>query len=97
MEQIQYQYGIDANDDGLAEQFVSATNVTDWDEVIAVRIDMLVRTPNEDDQYPGDNTNYTLASGTVDNGLAYTVPTAAKKFRRKQFTKVVQIRNRIRY
>ncbi|MCP4406916.1 MAG: prepilin-type N-terminal cleavage/methylation domain-containing protein [Gammaproteobacteria bacterium] len=97
VEQIQYQYGIDTNADGQVEQFASATNVANWNQVVAVRIDMLVRTVSEDSDYIDTNTTYTLAGGTADNGLVYTVPTADRGFHRKQLAKVVQIRNRTRF
>lgn len=97
VEQIQFQYGIDSNADGQVEQFASATSVSNWNQVIAVRIDMLVRTLREDSDYQDAKPTYTLAGGTADNGLVYTVPTADRGFHRKQLTKVVQIRNRTRF
>jgi Tfp pilus assembly protein PilW len=97
VEQIQYQYGIDASGDGQVEQFASATSVSNWNQVVAVRIDMLVRTESEDPDYQDATATYTLAGGTADNGLVYTVPTSGLGFHRKRLTKVVQIRNRTRF
>ena len=97
VEQIQFQYGMDANADGQVEQFVSATTVPNWNQVIAVRVEMLIRTRWPDQDYQDPNVTYTLAGGTTDNGLVYTVPAADRSFRRKQLEKVVQIRNRTRF
>lgn len=97
VEQIQYQFGIDTTGSGQASRFLSASSVTDWNDVIAVRIDMLVRSTNPDVAYEDANPSYSLAGGATDNGLVYTVPTDAVHYHRKQLSKIVQIRNRTRF
>jgi hypothetical protein len=97
VEQMQFQYGIDSNADGQVEQFSSATSVSNWNQVIAVRIDMLARTVTEDEDYQDPTASYTLAGGSADNGIVYTVPTSDRGYHRKRLSKVVQIRNRTRF
>jgi Tfp pilus assembly protein PilW len=97
VEQMQFQYGIDSNADGQVEQFASATSVSNWNQVIAVRIDMLVRTVIEDEDYQDPNASYTLAGGSADNGIVYTVSASDRGYHRKRLSKVVQIRNRTRF
>jgi len=97
VEQIQFQYGIDDSGTGRVSRFVSASTVADWSQVVAVRVDMLVRTHNEDVGFTDPNGTYTLAGGTADNGLVYAVPSGDAGYRRKQVTRVIQIRNRTRF
>ena len=97
VEQMQFQYGIDTSSDGQVEQFVSASSVTNWNQVAAVRVDMLVRTESQDPDFQDPNATYTLAGGTADNGLVYVVSASDRGFHRKRLTKVVQIRNRTRF
>lgn len=97
VEQIQFQYGIDDTGSGRVSRFVSASTVPSWTRVVAVRIDMLIRTLNQDVGFSDPNSTYTLAGGTADNGLVYAVPSGDDRYRRKRVTKVVQIRNRTRF
>ena len=46
IEQLQILYGIDTDDDISPNQYVSSDNVPDWDEVTAIRIMLLARSPN---------------------------------------------------
>lgn len=97
VEQIQFQYGIDDTGTGRVSRFVSASTVPNWNQVLAVRIDMLVRTLNPDVGFSDPNSTYTLAGGTADSGLVYTVPSGGNQYHRKQMSKVIQIRNRTRF
>jgi type IV pilus assembly protein PilW len=48
VERLQLTYGIDTNTDGLVDRFENARLITDWRQVVSVRISMLVRTPTEE-------------------------------------------------
>lgn len=96
VEQLQFQYGVDTNGDTVAEQFVNAGNVADWSQVVAVNVDMLVRTPTPDHSI-ADTTVYNLAGGTaVSGGINFTPSTAEQPYHRKQLNKSIQVRNRVR-
>jgi len=96
VEQIQYLYGVDADQDTVAERFVNADSVADWDQVVAVKVDMLSRTTSIDLSH-NDTNSYDLGGGSgVAGGLQHTPASDERNFHRKQFTKLVQIRNRVR-
>lgn len=96
VEQLQFQYGIDTNGDTVADQVLNAGGVTNWTQVFSVNVDMIVRTPLPD-RSVSDTTTYSLAGGSaVTGGLDFTPSTAAQPYHRKQLTKLVHVRNRVR-
>ncbi len=48
VERLQFTYGLDLNSDGVVDRFENASLITDWRQVVSVRISMLVRTPTEE-------------------------------------------------
>ncbi len=87
VEQMQALYGVDSDNDGNAEQYLAANSVSDWNRVVSVRVNLLLRELEKDVSYTSDATFGMLDSFT------YTVPTGKRAYRRKQYTTVVQIRN----
>ena len=85
VEQFQVQYGLDTNDDGSVDSFVDAPayNSTQWDDVIAARIWILVRA---ECQEPGFTDSNTYAMGDVNY-------TPSDSYRRQMFTSTVSLRN----
>ena len=86
VENMQILYGEDtAGNDWIADTYVNAGAVTDWDTVVSVRISLLMRTVQE---YGSDlnTTTYDLLGTTID-------PTDDRR-RRRMFTTTIQIRNR---
>ncbi|GMQ92440.1 MAG: PilW family protein [Gammaproteobacteria bacterium] len=86
VENMQVTYGIDTTSpgDGIVDQYITAAAVTDWSQVMSVRVELLVRAPSVEGYYI--------------NRLSYpigdiTVPAANDQFRRKIFTTTIQIRN----
>jgi len=87
VESMQFLYGEDTTgNDRVADTYVNAGAVTDWEDVVSVKIALLVRSINE---YGADKDtqSYDLL-GTSFN------PTDDRR-RRRVFTTTVQIRNRI--
>lgn len=95
VENMQILYGIDntpQDDNYQPDQYVSANDAAlDFDNVRAIRISLLVRTPRE--------TNRPQQAGTfrllgVDNATSVDVTTLADRRIRKVFTTTVQLRNK---
>jgi prepilin-type N-terminal cleavage/methylation domain-containing protein len=86
IENLQVQYGIDTNNDDSVDSFVNAAGPADsmWDQIIAVRIWLLVRSECRDTGYTNDTT---YAMGDVSS-------TFNDSYRRKLYTTTVRLRNR---
>ena len=87
VEDMQVQYGVDTNNDGSANSFADADNVTatQWDDIVAIRIWLLMRTSFEDADY--QNT----AQYRMPDGL-YT-PNPVDGYRRLLVTRTIKMRN----
>ncbi len=93
VETLQIMYGEDTNVpyDFQADRYVNAANVTDWESIVSVRISILVRSPEaNNDGTPG----YTL-DGTTVNNTSIPTDTNNKFHTRKVYTTTVSIRNRM--
>jgi type IV pilus assembly protein PilW len=89
VERMQVRYGVDTTMDRVVDDYVDANEVTNWDNVVAVRIALLVRSVQE---YGTDldTRTYTLLD-TED-----PIPAANDRRQREVFTATVSIRNRVR-
>lgn len=86
VEALQIVYGVDTTGDGTIDFYRTASAVDDWQEVIAVRIGVLVRTPAEN--------NLDLDTRTYDVlGLTYD-PDPDDRRQRMVLTTTVTLRNR---
>ena len=88
VENLQVQYGIDTPpQDDSVDSYVDAGAPTDamWDQVIAVRIWLLVRAECPDNSYT-NTTIYTMAGADL--------PAFNDNYRRKLYTSTVRLRNR---
>jgi type IV pilus assembly protein PilW len=87
VEQMQVEYGIDTNGDRLVDTYGPATATTNWQRAIAVRIALLVSSP---DQYgtDRDGRTYQLLNTTVN-------PPGDRRLR-EVFTTTVSVRNQAR-
>jgi type IV pilus assembly protein PilW len=83
IEDFQILYGIDTDPtaDGIANQYVTANNVTSWNKVASVRLFVLARSI---DPVGNDPRQYTFMG---------TKTTATDGYVRKQFTATIQVRN----
>lgn len=83
VENMQIQYGTDANGDGIVESYADGNAVADWSRVAAVRISLLVA---------GNDDNVTTSKQTYDyNGASVTAPDQRL---RQVFTTTVSVRNK---
>jgi type IV pilus assembly protein PilW len=92
VEQMQVLYGVNTDGDleGNADRYFTADNVPNWDNVVSVRLSLLVRNP-EIDVAANDTNAYQMAGG-----FNYTPPVSDRQYTRKLFNNVIQIRNRTR-
>jgi len=90
VENMQIQYGVDTDSDGVANYYTSADNLTFTtaaDPIVAVRISLLLRSNDEIPKRPATSNTFTLASTNVMNA------TADARLR-KVFTTTIKIRNK---
>lgn len=93
VEQMQLEYGVDANLDTNVEFYATAAQVTaasQWNRVASIRVSLIVRADERSKIL--DTSSYTLPGGYV-----FTPVGDAQYYQRKVFTSVVQIRNRSRF
>ncbi len=89
--QLRFALDTDAEPDGLMNgDYVTADAVTNWAQVIAVRVSLLVRSTNAVDA------SMAPASAPM-NGMSMVFPTTGPQFDRRVFTTTVALRNRIAY
>ncbi|KGK42839.1 hypothetical protein LH51_04225 [Nitrincola sp. A-D6] len=66
---MQIRYGVDTNDDRRVDNYVTANNVADWDDVVAVRVSLLARSehanilPNNMTGIPFDGGTFNAPAG----------------------------------
>jgi type IV pilus assembly protein PilW len=87
IEQIQVQYGVDTNGDVIVDEYRSADNVADWNDVISVSVALLARSLEE---YGSDTDQRSY------NLLDEVVAAPADRRLREVFTATASIRNRVR-
>ena len=94
IENIQIEYGMDTTDDGVPDKdpglgrvFRTAAEVTDWTQVVAVKLYVLSRSLTERPEYPVDDKSYVIGSdGTALSALG-------GRYRRQMMTTVLQLTN----
>lgn len=69
---MQIEYGLDSNGDGIADSYVGAPALSDWPNVVAVKMHILARNTEATKGYT-DNKTYSLGpvAGTVTPGDSY--------------------------
>ncbi len=89
IERVSLLYGLYADNDGVAEQFTATPADTAWEQVIAVQVSVLARTPNSTPGYSDVNKTYDLGGG-----VNFTcTPAVNCNFKRHVFTQIASIRN----
>lgn len=86
VEDLQLQYGVDNNADGAADIYQLASAVTNWANVVSVRINLLLRSDADNLTVDGKQTYYF-------NGASQT---ATDNRLRAVFSRTVTLRNRVR-
>jgi type IV pilus assembly protein PilW len=93
VESLQVKYGVDTTSavaDGIVDSYVTAEAVTDWSDVVAVRMGLLLRSSSK---VAGD---LSVAASAPVNGRTINYPSGSK-YDRRVFTTTVAVRNRITY
>lgn len=84
IDNIKITYGIDSDADKVPNKYITASNVTDWSQVVSVKISLLA--------YSIENNVTTSAQPYTFNG---TATTPADKKLRSVFNAVINLRNRV--
>ncbi len=87
IEQMQIQYGSDLDQDGVVDVYQTADAVDNWNEVLDVRLGLIVA-GRTDDAGMEDTDSYSLP------GFVHSVPTDRRRLHRKSFNQLVRLRNR---
>lgn len=87
VETMQLLYGVDADGDRVVDDYVAANAVTDWKNVLSVKLALLLRGPTEVSRGELNTTTYSFYGTTID-------PPDDRRVR-QLFTATVGIRNRI--
>ncbi len=87
VENMQLLYGEDTGTDRVADTYVDATAVTNWDNVVSVRIALLFRTVNQNFSIDPDTQTYNLLGTTYDPVDDF--------HRRKVVNSTIVLRNRL--
>lgn len=94
VESMQILYGMDADGDGTADNYVTADNVTEWQWVVSVNISLLMRSSNvtgDAADLTDDTNSYVL--GGPDAATGVTIDPLDDKRRRRVFNVSIRIRN----
>ncbi|MEC9411539.1 MAG: PilW family protein [Pseudomonadota bacterium] len=88
VEQMQVEYGVDTSNNGSVDQYVKANAVAEWEQVISVRISLVMINidPQQNDNVALGNAAYTLEGNVI-------TPNDGRL--RQVFTKTITLRNRI--
>jgi type IV pilus assembly protein PilW len=92
VENMQILYGEDTTGDKVADTYVRADSITDWTNIVSVRISLLMRTIKSNPQIGEDTATHQMLGGDFGGGA--TIGPVNDFNRRRVFTATVQIRNR---
>jgi len=92
IENMQFLYGIDTDGDSVANKYDSISGITAADDIVAIKIAMLARSPDDNVALATESRTRTLLDVNV-----YTVGvnTADDKRIRRDFTTTARLRNRL--
>ncbi|MBS0418890.1 MAG: PilW family protein [Proteobacteria bacterium] len=90
VEAMQIKYGVDTDSDLLADQYVTADNVTDWGSVVSINLAILVRSIDQTG-VEKDKQTYKLLGGTAAGGGTYSGFNDRRQ--RSVFTTTITLRN----
>lgn len=85
IEHMRFLYGVDTSGDGIADFYVPASAVANWDQVVSLRIGLVAATPN--------TINPTLDTQTY-NVLGNTFNPVDDRRSRRLYTMIITLRNR---
>ena len=92
IETMQILYGEDTDADGIANQYVTGDSIADSNNVVAIRIGLLVKSPSEIAEEDNDTTYDVAGTPVADTGTAVTH--GGDKRLRNVYTSTIKVRNR---
>ncbi len=94
VEAMRLLYGVDSDEDGVADRYSGADTVTDWNSVVSIRVYLLVRATEPDRNYQ-DTKTYQLGDVTVTATQATNDSQGAelRNFRRMVVNTTVNLHN----
>ena len=92
IESMQILYGEDTDSDTQAERYLTANNVTTWNDVISVRLGLLVHSPDQTNAV--NDTNTYVVAGTPIADTVTAITHDGDRRLRYSFTSTVKMRNR---
>mgnify|MGYP003863420953 CR=1 FL=1 len=95
VEQMQFDYGLDLNNDHQIDEYLAAHLVEDWQDVLSVRISLIIRGQKKDLSINRPGKEYLMLGDTADTGNGFVVGDEVKHFRRKVYQREVVLRNRL--
>ena len=90
IENMQLEYGLDSNDDGVADSFSTKINDAEWGNVVSVKLHLLARTLSPSMAHT-DTKSYVL--GSDENGQQYVISATGDKYKRHVFTSLIGLPN----
>ena len=91
VENMQVLYGVDTDGDQQANSYVTANKVSDWDDVVSLRLALLVRSRNDGVALNTDTRAWQL----LDKAVYTTLAPANDSRVRRIFSSTVRLRNRL--
>jgi hypothetical protein len=94
VELIDYRFGVDVDQDGVPDNYTANVVTAQWPLVVSVKVTMLIRSPNLNNEYDDSSKNYDLVGDGVSAVYRCTnSPAPACNYKRKIFSQILQVRN----
>jgi type IV pilus assembly protein PilW len=90
IENMQVEYGLDSNNDGVADSFTTKVNDAAWGNVVSVKLHLLARTLSPSMEHT-DTKTYVL--GSDENGQQNVIGATGDKYKRHVFTSLIGLPN----
>ncbi|MGW8392866.1 PilW family protein [Pseudoduganella sp. HUAS MS19] len=90
IENMQLEYGLDGDEDGVAESFSTKISDADWGKVVSVKLHLLARTLSPSLGHT-DTKTYVLGAG--EDGKPNVISAANDKYKRHVFTSLIGLPN----
>lgn len=90
IENMQLEYGLDSNEDGVADSFTTKINDAEWGNVVSVKLHLLARTLSPS---LGHTDSKTYVLGADDKGQPNVINASNDKFKRHVFTSLIGLPN----
>ena len=98
IEMLAFAYGLDTNDDLQVDSYREAGDITNWSQVLSVRVSFIARGDELDNVV--DTTEYAMTAsrcyGPATSSCPMKYSAAAARFQRRLVIQEIQLRNRVR-